>query len=125
MIFEREKIEINAYQTNRKRMEWLKIFGSEEEARTRIKENIPQLIIVKNKRICLALHEGTFYAVQDSCTHSGESLSKGKVNYLGEIICPWHNYRFQLSTGTACDSSCRDLVTYPIKSDESGFFIGI
>ena len=125
MIFEREKIEINAYQTNRKRMEWLKIFGSEEEARTRIKENIPQLIIVKNKRICLALHEGTFYAVQDSCTHSGESLSKGKVNYLGEIICPWHNYRFQLSTGTACDSSCRDLVTYPIKSDQSGFFIGM
>ena len=125
MIFEREKIEINAYQTNRKSMEWLKIFGSEEEARTRIKENIPQLIIAENKRICLALHDGIFYAVQDSCTHSGESLSKGKVNYLGEIICPWHNYRFQLSTGTACDSSCQDLVTYPIRSDQSGFFIGI
>ena len=106
-------------------MEWLKLFGSEEEARARIKENIPQLIIAKNKRICLALHEGVFYAVQDSCTHSGESLSKGKVNYLGEIICPWHNYRFQLSTGMACDSSCHDLVTYPIRSDQSGFFIGI
>jgi 3-phenylpropionate/trans-cinnamate dioxygenase ferredoxin subunit len=125
VIFEREKIEINAYQTNRKHMEWLKLFGSDEEARARIKENIPQLIIAKNKRICLALHEGVFYAVQDSCTHSGESLSKGKVNYLGEIICPWHNYRFQLSTGMACDSSCHDLVTYPIRSDQSGFFIGI
>ena len=125
MIFEREKIEINAYQTNGNLMEWLKIFGSEEEARARIKENVPQLIIAQNKRICLALHEGVFYAVQDSCTHNGESLSKGKVNYLGEIICPWHNYRFQLSTGTACDSSCRGLVTYPIRSDQSGFFIGI
>ena len=28
------KIEIKANQTNRKHMEWLKIFGSEEEART-------------------------------------------------------------------------------------------
>ena len=119
------KIEINAYQTNVKHMEWLKIFGSEEEARTKMKENIPQLVIAKNKRVCLALHDGMFYAVQDSCTHNGESLSKGKVNYLGEIICPWHNYRFQLNSGTACDSSCHDLVTYPIKSDQSGFYIGI
>ena len=58
-------IEIIAKQTNRKHMEWLKIFGSEEAARTVIKENIPQLVIAKNKRICLALHQGVFYAVQD------------------------------------------------------------
>ncbi len=106
-------------------MEWLKIFESEEEARKRIKENVPQLLIVKNKRICLALHQGVFYAVQDACSHNGESLSKGTVNYLGEIICPWHNYRFELNSGRACDSSCRDLTTYAVRSDPSGFFIGI
>lgn len=106
-------------------MEWLKIFNSEEDARDVLKEHKPRLLIVKGKRICLALHDGHFFAVQDSCSHNGESLSKGQVNYLGEIICPWHNYRFQLQSGQACDSSCPDLTTYPLKCDESGVFIGV
>ncbi len=106
-------------------MEWVKLFGSDEEARAKLSENKPQLLKVKGTRICLVMHQGSFYAVQDSCSHNGESLSRGQINYLGEIICPWHNYRFQLSTGRACDSSCRDLTTYTIKSDDSGFFIGI
>ena len=106
-------------------MEWLKLFESESEARMRIKEHKPQLLIVNEKRICLAMHQGKFYAVQDSCTHHGESLSKGVVNYLGEIVCPWHHYRFQLDSGKASDSSCPDLITFELKSNESGFFIAI
>jgi nitrite reductase/ring-hydroxylating ferredoxin subunit len=106
-------------------MEWIKIFSSEEEARKRIATDQPQLLVVQGKRICLVLHKEVFQAVQDSCSHNGESLSKGRVNYLGEIICPWHNYRFDLKTGRACDSSCRDLVTYPVKIDGEGLFIGI
>jgi len=106
-------------------MEWLKIFESEGEARARIHEHKPQLLIVNDTRICLTMHNGEFFAVQDACTHHGESLSKGQVNFLGEIICPWHNFRFQLNSGRACDSSCRDLITYSLKSNESGFFIAL
>lgn len=106
-------------------MEWLKIFESEEEARTRIQEHKPQLIAARGKRICLVLHNNRFFAVQDSCSHKGESLSKGKVNSLGEIICPWHFYRFQLSSGRPSDSVCPDLVTYDVKSSDEGFFIAV
>ena len=106
-------------------MEWLKVFESEEKAKNKVLENSTQLLVVNGKRICLARHNGQFYAVQDSCTHNGESLSKGKVNFLGEIICPWHNYRFQLDSGRASDSSCPALQTYAVKSSDSGFFIGL
>jgi len=106
-------------------MAWLKLFESEEEASKKLTEHKPQLVVAQGKRICLVMHNGSFYAVQDSCSHNGESLSKGTINYLGEIICPWHNYRFELSTGRACDSSCRDLATYSIKSDASGLFIEV
>ena len=106
-------------------MEWVKIFESEGRARKVVSENVPQLVIVNGARIFLAIHHGRFYALQDRCTHNGESLSKGKINYRGEIVCPWHGYRFQLNGGMACDSSCRDLVTYPIKIDDTGFFIGL
>ncbi|MEJ1236804.1 Rieske 2Fe-2S domain-containing protein [Chryseolinea sp. T2] len=106
-------------------MEWLKIFGSEEEARQRIREHKPQLIAVRNKRICLVMHDNQFYAIQDSCSHQGESLSKGKVNGLGEIVCPWHYYRFEVATGRPMDSSCPDLATYPLKLTDEGLFIGV
>lgn len=106
-------------------MQWIKIFTSEDEARKRLSPGRPQLLIVHGKRICLVLYNNQFYAVQDACTHNGESLSKGTVNFLGEIICPWHNYRFALQSGKACDSSCSDLTTYAVRSDTEGFFIAI
>ena len=106
-------------------MEWIKVFSSREEARDRLRVNTTQLLIIRGERICLAKYGEEFLAVQDACSHNGESLSKGKVNFAGEIICPWHNYRFDLKSGKACDSGCRDLKTYPLKYDDAGFFIGI
>jgi nitrite reductase/ring-hydroxylating ferredoxin subunit len=104
---------------------WIKIFSSDAEAKTQILSDKPRLLVVYGKRICITLHNDVFYAVQDACSHNGESLSKGHVNYLGEIICPWHNYQFDLKTGRECQSRSHDLQTFPVKSDESGFFIGI
>ena len=106
-------------------LNWIRVFRSEEEARQRIRVDKPQLLVLNGTRICLALHEGKFFAVQDSCTHNGESLSKGHINYLGEIICPWHNYQFNLESGRECNLRSNDLRTYPLKIDESGFFVGI
>ncbi|HMV07742.1 MAG TPA: Rieske 2Fe-2S domain-containing protein [Cyclobacteriaceae bacterium] len=106
-------------------MEWLKVFSGEQEALQRIQNNKPQLVIANGQRICLVNHNNRFFAVQDSCTHSGASLSQGSINYLGEIICPLHNYCFNLQTGQELSSRSRDLKTYPVKIDDSGFFIGI
>jgi nitrite reductase/ring-hydroxylating ferredoxin subunit len=106
-------------------MEWIKIFAGVEEAKQRVQPGKPQLLIVNGQRICLVFVDDTFLAVQDACSHNGESLSKGHINYLGEIICPWHNYRFDLKSGKASDSSSPDLKTYPVKVNETGFFIGI
>jgi nitrite reductase/ring-hydroxylating ferredoxin subunit len=106
-------------------MEWFKVFADEHEALSRIRPDTPQLLIIDGRRICLVLHNGEFRAVQDACSHNGQSLSKGKVNYLGEIICPWHGYRFELTTGRACDSSSPDLKTFPVRIDTTGFFIGV
>jgi len=106
-------------------VEWVKIFPNEQEAKQRISPDKPQLLILGATRICLVRHNEKFLAVQDACTHNGESLSKGKVNFLGEIICPWHGYRFELNTGRACDSSSAELKTYPVKIDGTGFFIGV
>jgi nitrite reductase/ring-hydroxylating ferredoxin subunit len=40
------------------------------------------------------------HALLDSCPHRGAPLSKGTVDIeLGEVICPWHFFRFKLPYG--------------------------
>lgn len=106
-------------------MEWIKIFESEEAARAKVAHGRNQLLVINGVRICLLLYEGQFYAVQDSCTHNGESLCKGHLNYMGEIICPWHNYQFDVRSGRESASRSADLKTYPVKCDHTGFYVGI
>lgn len=106
-------------------MEWVKIFGSKAAAAERLIKNKPQLLVVHGKRICLVQTEDRLYAIEDTCTHNGESLSKGAVNFLGEIVCPWHGQQFSLKTGRECAERSRDLITYPLKDDAEGVFIGL
>ncbi|NJN29013.1 MAG: Rieske 2Fe-2S domain-containing protein [Cyclobacteriaceae bacterium] len=106
-------------------MQWIKIFASEERAANTLTENKPQLVVANGKRICLVKHEGKYLAVSDRCTHNGESLSKGKVNHLGEIICPWHGHQFNLKSGREIHERSADLECFPIKVEQSGFYLGL
>ena len=103
----------------------VKVFENMEEAERRLTVNKPQLLIVDGVRICLVLHEGILSAVQDRCTHNGESLSKGTVNYIGEVVCPWHGHRFNLRTGRESGERSNDLITYPITNTPEGIFINV
>ena len=104
-------------------MEWIRVFSSVEEAHQRLKENIPQLVVIGEVSICLVKRQNNFFAVENKCSHNGESLNKGTVNFLGEVICPWHGYRFNLKTGKESGERSRDLVTYPIQQNEKGLFV--
>jgi nitrite reductase/ring-hydroxylating ferredoxin subunit len=106
-------------------MEWIKIFPDSESARNVLVSDRPQLLMVASTRICLVLRDGKILAIEDKCSHNGESLSKGKVNYLGEVICPWHGYRFSLKTGRESEERSRDLTTFPVREDERGVFLGM
>jgi nitrite reductase/ring-hydroxylating ferredoxin subunit len=106
-------------------MDWIKVFENPAAARTILVNERPQLVIIGSKRICLVLMDDNLFAIEDKCSHNGESLSKGTVNYLGEVICPWHGYRFNLKTGRESGERSRDLITYPVKENEEGVFIGM
>lgn len=43
---------------------------------------------------------GQFYAIEDQCTHDGESLGDGEVNVAAKTVqCPRHGAIFDLETG--------------------------
>ena len=55
---------------------------------------------VDGVRIAVFNVDGSYYAIEDICSHEAEPLSGGEVEGV-EIICPRHGARFCLRTGEA------------------------
>lgn len=106
-------------------MAWYQVFPSADEANNRVKDRSSILIKIKGKLIMLARFNGKFFASENECPHQGYSLNEGPINYLGEVVCPWHSYRFNLKTGQEAGNNCRDLTTYEVKVDDEGLFINL
>ncbi|MFM8741551.1 MAG: Rieske (2Fe-2S) protein [Cytophagales bacterium] len=106
-------------------MEWVKIFSSSAEMLEQMHEGVPRAVSTASQSICLGLGRGLLKVIANKCPHNGESLSKGTVNYLGEVICPWHGYRFNLKNGREAVERCRDAETFPVKENDEGVFVGL
>lgn len=60
-----------------------------------------KLIEVEDVRLALFNLDGTFYAIEDVCTHDGGPLVEGEIVNGCEVICPRHGARFDIRTGAA------------------------
>ena len=52
---------------------------------------------------------GTYYAIEDTCSHAGGPLSEGAVEGKA-VTCPWHAAQFDLVTGQALTPPASDGV---------------
>lgn len=100
-----------------------KLFDSQAKAKEVLKHNEPRLIRAGNKEICVVRRDETLYAFQNECPHMGEKLHTGKVNYLKEIVCPLHAYRFNLLSGEESNRRCKSLIIFPILKEEGGIYL--
>jgi 3-phenylpropionate/trans-cinnamate dioxygenase ferredoxin component len=74
-----------------------------------------RLIEVGGRRLALFNCAGTFYTVDDTCTHAQASLSEGFLQGA-EIECPLHGARFDVRTGAAVWSPAfRPVATYAVR----------
>ena len=53
---------------------------------------------VNGKEILIINVGGNFFAVGDTCTHAGASLSEGKLAGT-TVTCGWHGAKFDCKTG--------------------------
>jgi nitrite reductase/ring-hydroxylating ferredoxin subunit len=104
---------------------WVKLFDTEAESIDYLPINQMQLIEVKGLLICLAQTRQGLGAIADACPHLGASLSRGKCNAWGEVVCPWHSYRFDLTTGEETTRNGYQARTFPIKANASGVYIQV
>ncbi len=72
---------------------------------------------VAGNQIALCNVDGTFYAIDDICTHDGGSLDQGEL--LGDQIeCPRHGALFDVKTGKALTlPAVAPVQSYPVQVD--------
>jgi len=57
-----------------------------------------KMIEVGDKKIALFNVEGSFYAIDDTCTHRGGPLSEGVLEGK-QVTCPWHGATYDVTSG--------------------------
>ena len=81
-------------------------------------------VSIDGREILVANIDGNYYATDDSCTHSGASLSEGKLE--GCIItCGWHAAQFDCKTGKLVKfpAKIRDLTSYNVVLESDNVFV--
>jgi nitrite reductase/ring-hydroxylating ferredoxin subunit len=72
-------------------------------------------VTVSGKTLALFNVNGTFYVIDDDCPHSGGPLSEGLLQGH-EVTCPWHEARFDVTTGKhLCPPARRDVACYNVQ----------
>ena len=77
------------------------------------------------KRLVLCNAGGTFYAVDDRCTHDDGPLADGTLDDR-LIECPRHGARFDLATGAVeCLPAAVPIRSYPVKVEGRDVFVNV
>lgn len=80
-----------------------------------IKQGQVKTFGVDGRHIALCNVEGTYFAIQDLCTHDGGPLGEGEI-IDHEIECPRHGGRFDVRTGeVAALPPMFPIKTFPVR----------
>ena len=83
-------------------------------------------VSVDSKEILVANVNGNYFACDDTCTHSGASLSEGTLDD-NKIICGWHGAQFDCTTGSLAKfpATINDLKSYTVTTESNNIFIEV
>lgn len=68
-----------------------------------------KLVEIDEKEIALFNCDGTYYAIDNECTHVGGPLCEGELEG-DKVICPWHGAEYDLKTGEVLGPPAQESV---------------
>lgn len=110
-----------------------------------VSEGAAVIAVIKDKEIGIIRHAGKLYAYLNVCPHQGgpacEGVRMARVrdrideggNYLGQtyedgslnIICPWHGYEFDVTSGDHVGGSGRRLRKYGVQEKDGVVYVDV
>lgn len=74
--------------------------------------------VVAGHRIAIfRQRDGRLFATQERCPHRDAPLADGIVGG-GTLVCPYHSYRFDLTSGDCANDAACALRTYPVREED-------
>ncbi|MBI2155554.1 MAG: non-heme iron oxygenase ferredoxin subunit [Candidatus Rokubacteria bacterium] len=66
--------------------------------------------------------DGTFYAIDNTCSHRGGPLGEGDLD--GRIVtCPWHAWRWDVTTGANANNPAVRVPCFPVTVENGAVFV--
>jgi NAD(P)H-dependent nitrite reductase small subunit len=62
------------------------------------------------------------YAIDNFCPHRGALLHEGGV-FEGTVICPWHQWQFELKTGKCLTIPSACVAVHPVKVEDGQVWV--
>lgn len=79
---------------------------------------------VQGGTLCVATIDGKPLALDNICPHRGGPLAEGTIEG-GKVVCPWHQWEFDLATGAATGSPGMKAVSYRLRLDGDDVLVEI
>lgn len=80
---------------------------------------------VLGSKICVAKFQGQVFAFAYKCPHAGGLFSEAELDKSGHLICPVHQYRFDIKNGRNVSGEGYHLKRWPVEVRIDGIYIGM
>ena len=84
------------------------------------------MVSTDGKDILVTNIDGNYYAMDDTCTHAGASLSEGSLD-SSTVTCPWHGSTWDCKTGKMImfGVQLNDLSSYKVTVESDEIFVEV
>jgi len=80
-------------------------------------------VVVDSTELLLCNVDGSFYAIEDVCTHDGGPLDQGQLEG-DRIVCPRHGATFDVRTGDALTlPAVLPVMTFEVSREGDDIFV--
>ena len=76
------------------------------------------------KALAVVNLDGKFHAIDNTCVHRGGPLGEGAVDG-NSLICPWHGWQFDLSTGECTTNPAVRVGCYEVSVDGDEVYVEV
>jgi len=96
---------------------------ADSEAAIPFRENNIAVMEINARTICIGRHNGRLFAFAYKCPHAGALLSDGWIDMQGNIVCPMHQYKFNLQSGRHPADGGYILKRWKVEQREDGIYL--
>ena len=84
-----------------------------------IKDGEGKFVKAASRQLAVFMSQGKLHVTDDYCPHAGGSLSGGFIEN-GCLVCSWHYWAFDLTTGKLTPDGRAHVGVYPARLSEDG-----